>query len=599
MVQSLKQTATSPAERTPRWLPWVALALLLMATSALVLWAGRGTVFRGDDWDLFLYRGGFNWDVFLAPHNEHLSALLVLAFKTIPAIAGPHYGAFRLALVMLDVAVAVLFFIFARERVGGWLALLATTPLLLMGGGSDNLIWPTQIGVVGSLACGIAVLILLDRVSLAAKAGACGLLTASIWFSSDGIFFLVCAITWLALSRNRWRDLWIAGIPILTYIAWYLRYGSSEFTTGNLRATPRFVLESAAGGVSALTGIRPQVAHAEAIGAIAGLLGLALLAALVVKIKPRVTPRLVAIVSLPMISWLIIALGRADGGDAFASRYVYASGIFILMAILEITRGDYLQGFFRGWKMAVLVAVIGVSTLFSAKILFEKGNDWRAVSQYIHGRTAAIELTRRTIDPNLALEPLPDMAHMTAGWYLHAVDKYDGSPTGEPDIASLSEQGRSAADQVLAAGAPAQFIPPPPGSGPTGSPPSFDPGSTSASSGSCLIAPPSASLSVVVPPRGLIIRPAKGGSAEVRLRRFASTYNEAPEQTVEGTTLLVIAADHSMVPWHAQISSAAQVSICGASADQQLRRGPVRPKSGNQQCLPMSAGEDECRFDRY
>jgi hypothetical protein len=573
---------------------------MLLLSAAYVFWVGRETVFRGDDWDLFLYRGGFNADVFLVPHNEHLSALLIAAYKLIPAIAGPHYGAFRLALLALDLAVAVLFFVFARERVGDWIALIATAPLMLMGGGSDNLIWPTQIGVVGSLACGLAVLILLDRPVPAAKIGACAGLTASIWFSSDGLFFLAAAGIWLLLSRSRWRDLWIVAVPALTYVAWYLGHGSSEFTVDNLRATPEFFLNSAAGGVSALTGIRPQVADAKTLGVIGGLIGLAVLTAFFVRIRPRITPRLVAIVTLPPLSWLIIALGRADGGDPFASRYVYASAIFILMAILEIARGEHLPRFFRGWRLAALAAVVGVSVLLSAATLGEKGNYWRSVAQYIHGRTAAVELTRRTIPSNMVLEPLPDMAHMTPGWFLNSVEKYGESPTGAADIVGLGEQGRAAADQVLAAGAPAHLAAPPRGSGPAGKPPRLDPGSTPPRGrGSCLVAPARAPLSLLVPPSGVLIRPASGASVSIRLRRYASTYDQAPELSTTSTALLAIAADESDVPWHAQVSSLSPVYVCGASAPLRLRRGPLRPQDGDQHCFPMSLGESECRFRRY
>jgi len=596
----VQESGSPAANRTPRWLPWALLAVLLLASAAFVLWVGRETVFRGDDWDLFLYRGGFNADVFLVPHNEHLSALLVAAFKLIPAIAGPHYGAFRLALLGLDVALAALFFVFARERVGDWVALLATSPLLLMGAGSDNLLWPTEIGVVGSLACGMAVLILLDRVGTAAKAGACAALTASIWFSSDGLFFLVCAGIWLLLSRERWRDLWIVAIPAITYVAWYTGHGSSEFTAANLRAAPEFVLDSATAGVSALTGIGSETGHPRTIGGLAGLLALAALGAFALKTRPRITPRLVAIVALPVVSWAIIALGRADGGNPYAPRYVYASALFILIAALEIVRGKYLPRFFRGWKLAGLALAVGLSLIFSAKLLVQEGDYWRSVSQYIHGRTAAIELTRRTIAPNMVLEPLPDMAHMTPGWFLNSVEKYGESPTGAPDIAGLGEPGRSAADQVLAAGAPARFVIAPRGTGPTGGPPRTDPGfRRPVTRGSCLVGRPHTPLSVLVPPSGILIRPVDGTFAAIRLRRYASGYDQAPEQSVTYPALLAIAADHSRVPWHARIVSPAGVSVCGASAPARLRRGPLRPPSGNQHCLPMSLGEDECRFSRY
>jgi len=596
----VQESGTSALDRAPRWLPWALLAGMLLVSAAFVFWVGRETIFRGDDWDLLLYRGGFNADVFFAPHNEHLSALLVVAYKLIPAVVGPHYGAFRLALLALDLAVAVLFFVFARERVGNWIALIATAPLLLMGGGSDNLIWPTQIGVVGSLACGIGMLILLDRVGTAAKLGACAALTASIWFSSDGIFFLVTAGIWLLLSRRRWRDLWIVAIPALTYLAWYLGYGASEFTMDNLRATPEFFLDSAAGGVSALTGIRPQVADAKVLGVIGGVIGLAALVAFVARVRPKPSPRLIAIVALPPLSWLLISLGRADGGDPFASRYVYASAVFILMAILEISRGDYLPRFFRGWRLWALAAVVGVSVLASAATLAQKGNYWRGVDQYIHGRTAAIELTRRTIDPNMVMEPLPDMAHMTSGWFLNAVEKYGESPTGAPDIDALGEEGKATADQVLAAGAPAQLVALRRDWGPAGTPPRLDPGSPKLPAhGSCLAVPAHAPISVLVPRTGIALRPTGGASVSVRLRRFASSYTQAPELGTTESSLLAIAADESSVPWHARISSPSEAFVCGASAPRRLRRGPLRPREGNQHCTPMSAGESECRFKRY
>lgn len=585
-------------ERAPRWAPWAILALLLLASAAFAFWAGRGTTFRGDDWDLLINRGGFNADVFLVPHNEHLSALLVVAFKAIPGLFGPHYGALRLTLLVLDVAVAILFFVFARERVGDWLALLVTAPLLLLGGGSDNLLWPTQIGVVGSLASGLGMLILLDRSRLAAKIGACALLTISIWFSSDGLFFLAAAIVWLAFSRPRRRDLWIVAIPAITYLAWYSGHGASEFTVGNLRATPQFVLDSAAGGLSALTGIRPQVGHAKAIGAIGAVLGLAVLIALVIKIRPRLSSRLVAIVALPLFSWVIIALGRAAAGDPFASRYVYASALFILMAVLEIVRGERIRQLLSGWRFAVLALAIGISMLSSARILVEKGNDWRSVSEYIVARVSAVELTRRTVNQDLILEPLQDMGHTTAGWYLNTVERFGESPIGHTEIAGLGEQARSAADQVLGFAAPTVFVTPT--GKPTAMPPVTDPGWPSPERrGSCLFTASRQPVSLLVPPGGVSARPQPGYSVTFALRRFASTYAEAPSNMVTEPTLMVIARDHSRAPWHVRISSPKPVMICGGRGPGSLRRGPVLPPNGPQDCSPASLGESECEFKRY
>lgn len=584
-------------DRVARWAPWAILALLLLFSAAFAFWAGRGTTFRGDDWDLLINRGGFNADVFLIPHNEHLSALLVVAFKAIPGLFGPHYGALRATLLVLDVAVAILFFVFARERVGNWLALLVTAPLLLLGGGSDNLLWPTQIGVVGSLASGLGMLILLDRERLTAKLGACALLTVSIWFSSDGLFFLAAAIVWLGFSRRRWRDLWIVAIPALTYVAWYSGYGASEFSGGNLRATPQFVLDSAAGGISALTGIRPQVGHAKAIGAVGAVFGLALLIGLVVKLRPRLTSRLAAIVCLPFFSWVIIGLGRAEAGDPFASRYVYASALFILMAVLEIVRGERIRQLLSGWRFAVLALVVGISMLFSARILVEKGNEWRSVSEYNVARVSAVELTRRTVNPDLHLEPLPDMGHTTAGWLLNTIERFGESPIGKPEIDGLGEPARSSADKVLIFADPVVFVPP--GRGSIGPAPPLDRGwPMPERTGECF-GISSGALSVEVPAGGIVVRPTPGRSATIALRRFASTYRGAPANTISAPTLVAIAADHSPVPWHIRVSSQAHVTVCGGNAPRSLRRGPVLPPSGGQGCSPASIAETECRFRRY
>ena len=453
---------------------------------------------------------------------------MIAIYKALPVLVGPHYGAYRLTLVVLDLAVATLFFVFARERVGPWLGLVSTAPLLLMGAGSDNLLWPTQISVVGSLACGLAALILLDLSSPAAKAGACALLTGSVWFVSDGLFFLACAGIWLVLSRDRWRDVWIIAVPAATYMAWYLGYGTSSFTAGNLHATPQFVLDLAAGGASALAGIRPSIGHAKAIGAIVGLLGLGLLAVVAVKVRSRLTPRLVAIVLLPPLSWLVIALGRAEGGDPFASRYVYPSAIFILMAILEIVRGEYVQRLFRGWRIAALALVVAVSV----------------------GLNAQLDVRRR----GLLAGRLPKRPRPHRG---DRIDAADGRPEprartapghGPHDRGVVSERGRqvrrianrgSGNRRPQRRGAErrrpgARGRRPRPvrsaaaGEWAHGSAPRLDAGSGKpAAEGSCLITRPQSPLNVEVPASGLLIVPETGhgdcraAAVRIQLRRGA------------------------------------------------------------------------------
>ena len=57
-------------------------------------------------------------------------------------------------------------------------------------------------------------------------------------------------------------------------------------------------------------------------------------------------------------------------------------------------------------------------------------------------------MTRRTVNPDLHLEPLPDMGHTTAGWLLNTIERFGESPIGKPEIAGLGELARSSADKV-------------------------------------------------------------------------------------------------------------------------------------------------------
>ena len=54
-------------------------------------------------------------------------------------------------------------FLYVRRRVGEWLALAAILPILFLGPSWDDLLFPFQMALFGSVACGIGALLLLER----------------------------------------------------------------------------------------------------------------------------------------------------------------------------------------------------------------------------------------------------------------------------------------------------------------------------------------------------------------------------------------------------------------------------------------------------
>ena len=589
----------------PRRLPWAILGIAMLASVALVLWAGRDTVFRADDWDLLLYRQGFSSEVLLHPHNEHLVALQVLALKGIGAIGGLHHFAYRLVLVLVCLAVAATFFVFARERVGERMALLATLPLLFLGGASDSYMWSAMLGVMASLACGVGAIIVLDREGRWARLGACLLLVLAIAFETNGLFFLLSVSIWLLLGR-RWRQLWIPAIPAIGYYAWYSAHGSSQVTSGHLSHAPGFVVELAASGFGALSGVaflvkHPQGAAEHLVLALTGLVLAALVCAtiwLLWRERPRIGARTIAIASLPVAYWVLIAIGRAEGGDAFASRYVYASVLFILMLLVELVRDIDLERALRGWRGAVLLALLAASLLANVGVMVRAGNDERLISQHIRARTVAVELTRRSVDQNIYLEPAQTVGNMRTGWYLNAVDAFGESPVPGTDLPELEPLAQVEADQTLALGARAGLSAPAEAR-PRGEPPEATARfSAPAASGPCLVLPAGQEVEVALPHYGILVLPS-AGTATVSLRRYAPNYLDEPTWETEVPALLSASPDHSRRTWHARVAATGETRLCGTRITRRRLLGPPLPPAGDQHCEDFNTGTRECRFRRY
>ena len=180
-----------PAPRPSR-AGWLALAGIVAVAFAMLLYLGRTTSFFYDEWDWVLGRREWDLDALLAPHNEHLSLAPVLVFKALFSTVGTDsYVPYRVAGLVVHCGVAVLLFAYARRRVGDLLALGAAATILFLGTAWQDVLWPFQMGYLGSLAAGIGALLALDREDRRGDVTAAALLAVALASSSLGIPLLL------------------------------------------------------------------------------------------------------------------------------------------------------------------------------------------------------------------------------------------------------------------------------------------------------------------------------------------------------------------------------------------------------------------------
>src|ERR1700675_488599 len=129
---------------------------VLAALIALVIlvWLGRDMTFYHDEYTFILKRDLSLPGIF-APHNEHLSATLVILYRVLLGTVGmvsywPYLGVtFALHLVVSGIVYVVV----RRETSAAW-ALGAMVVMLVLGAGGDDILWAFQSGTFGATAAG-------------------------------------------------------------------------------------------------------------------------------------------------------------------------------------------------------------------------------------------------------------------------------------------------------------------------------------------------------------------------------------------------------------------------------------------------------------
>jgi hypothetical protein len=415
------------ALRIPRARLIVAAAGVIAAIA--ILWLSRAYTFYFDEWDFIQSAPGWGWASYLQPHNEHPTILPHLVYAALLNTVGLRsYLPYMLVLVALHVTTALLLFELVRRRAGDAIGMAAALMLLVLGAGWEDLLWAFQITFVGSVACGLGLLLALeDPPSNRRRSAAALLATASIMFSAIGLFFLAAAAVRLALAPSRRRDvLWLVPV-VVAFAAWYLAFGHSGTATvppagpKNLPALPLYVIWGLAGGAGGVIGVTGVPALAVLVLAAA---------AVVFDWRLQAPDSLDLGVAAGLLTFYVVTgLGRAQLGyeQAASGRYVYIGAVFWLVLLSGPARRLPWR---KTWRPA-LAACLFLACFNSSVLLVAYG---AAKAQLMQREIAdlqalASERTGACLGPSGVADRLvmPQVTDPAA--YYRAVDRF-GDPAG-------------------------------------------------------------------------------------------------------------------------------------------------------------------------
>jgi hypothetical protein len=534
--------------------PAALLAGAAIVTSGVLLlhWLGRLTFWR-DEWDFLLHRRSWSVGTFLDPFVEHLLAASILIYKVGVSAFGMDSGRpFQLVAVALFLLSVGLLFVYVARRVGEWLALAAILPILFLGPSWDDLLFPFQMALFGSVACGIGALIAIERRDRTWDLVAMGLLILSLLFSDLGIPFVAGVTVQLAFDRDRWQRALVVVVPTALWLLWYAGWGHNAETfisVSNFARSPSYVFNGLGTSLAVWLGLSSTPNNTSALDWGRPLLILLLgLAAWRLYVLRRPSPRVLGTAVILLGFWSLTALNTNPFAPATAGRYQYIGIVLLALLAAELAAGLRV----RRYATVALVLVAAAAAMVNFVRLQDAAHGLAGIAEKERGGLAALELTRGRVDPKFMLtrdnSDVDYLAVLDAGSYFSAVDAY-GSPAYTPaELASASEGARVAADKVFASALGVGLRP-----GPEGR------------RGTCVELRPGPQPAVVqLPPEGIVLRGGTSGS-HVSLRRYASSFPVSLGTLPPGQSeLLSIPPDRSPRPWILRLDGGGPVLACRA-----------------------------------
>jgi hypothetical protein len=420
---------------------WTVFAVTLIVGLVYLLVRARHESFFFDEWDWIL--DSRKWDVttFLTPHNDHLSLVPLVIYKTLLRGFGlGSYAPFLATTLLLHATVVVLVFFSLRRKVPDVVAFSGALTILLLGRGAQEFLWAFQLAWLLSIAGGLGALLLLERRDRVGDIGASICVAVSLASSGLGIAVVVGVGVELIWKRSDWIRLCVVVIPGVLYGLWYLGYGHQDGKLDNIPKIPAYVGNSASGAFGGLVG-KNLFAGRYLVG-----IG-ATLVAISAWTQRRVTPRLAALIATPLAFWLLTAYGRAQVNEPGASRYVYPGAVWVLLVLGEAWNGRRVPN----WGVALVALAVAFSLTGNIAEIGHYADGLSGIARTQRSELGALDLTPSTVPPGYQ----PDQTRapqITAGRYMSAARDFGTPGDSVAQIRAASETDRIEADRVLAEG---------------------------------------------------------------------------------------------------------------------------------------------------
>jgi hypothetical protein len=560
------------AERAGAWMPsrisdtlvHIVLAAAMLVSAGFSLWLTRGTTFTGDELNWIIDTPGLDLDGALQPHNGHLILVPRLLYDAILHVSGVDYLPFRLLTVGSVLLTAGSFFVFAERRIGALAALAPTLVLLFYGSDHNHALQGAGFTVVFPLATGIGALLALEREDRAGDIAACALLLLGLATYSTGIPFVAGAAVLVLIGSDRWRRAWVFLVPMLLYGAWLLWSqfateggAGSQVALSNVLLFPGWAWDSLGTVGAAFLGLgyeftqQDESPHSLESGW-APVVAAISLAALAWRLsRGRIGKWLWATIAIPVTYWLVGSLGALDSplDVPESTRFIFPGTIVVLLVAVEAARGIRLGT----TALAAIYAVAVLALATNVRLLADGGAGLRDAGANERVSLAAVELAGGRVGDEYASGLTGAMLRGTgeggvATGYLAAVREFGSPALSVAELSSESDPIRQLADRQLADALGVHLEP-----------------STAPPTGCRRITgEPGAGTSFELPPGGAVLR-TSGEPAELRLRRFGSTFANDPVGSLQPgvPTSVVIPPDAAPDPWYGSVPLTA-IEICDA-----------------------------------
>ncbi|MGI8809731.1 MAG: hypothetical protein ACR2KK_18205 [Acidimicrobiales bacterium] len=293
----------------------------------ILLYCNRDQWFFGDEWDFLGHRGVVNPERSLwAPHTEHWSTGPILIYRALYARYGVlTYTPYVVVLLLLHVAVAhLLWRLLIRAGVDVYIATALSAVFVLLGAGYENLLWAFQIGFIGSVALGLAAILLVNHGGRWAgrDVAAWFVSVAGLMFSGVSVTMVTVAGITVLMRRGVRQAALTVAVPGLVYLVWFFLIGDQ-----NLKSSERKVEDVFKYPGYIWNGLRSAVEQTVGFPGAGAIIVLGLTAFLLHQSGRASGPAAPAFACAlgALMLFAIIATGRSELGveQSGASRYTY------------------------------------------------------------------------------------------------------------------------------------------------------------------------------------------------------------------------------------------------------------------------------------